>query len=97
MIESFIKESESISVFAEKKNIKMNKLIAKIGINACYKMMIYDNFVHADCHGGNILISKIPESEKKTEFQKKLNSFSSKIYDVISKLEFNILKLIVIF
>ena len=40
----------------------MNKLIAQIGINTVCKMMIYDNFVHADCHGGNILIQKIPKN-----------------------------------
>ena len=75
----------------------MNKLIAKIGVNAMFKMIIYDNFVHADCHGGNILISKIPESAKKSDFQKKINNFSSKIYDVISNLQFNVLKSIMMF
>ena len=53
----------------------MNKLIAKIGVNVMFKMIIYDNFVHADCHGGNILISKIPESAKKSDFQKKIKTF----------------------
>ena len=56
MIESFLEDSESISTFALKKNSNINKLIAKIGIDTVCKMMIYDNFVHADCHGGNILI-----------------------------------------
>lgn len=62
LIESFFEDSESISSFALKKNENMNKLIAQIGINTVCKMMIYDNFVHADCHGGNILIQKIPKN-----------------------------------
>ncbi len=52
-------ESESISEFINKKNILTNKLLGKIGVNTFYKMVVYDNFVHADCHGGNILVSKI--------------------------------------
>lgn len=68
LIESFIEDSESISDFALKNNVEMNILIAKIGVNAFLKMLVYDNYMHADCHGGNILISKIPENKKKSPF-----------------------------
>jgi len=37
--------------------------MARLGVNAIYKMVIYDNFVHADCHGGNIFVKEI-EVEK---------------------------------
>ena len=59
MIEEFLDESESISNFFFEKDKKVNKLLSSIGLNAFYKMVIYDNFVHADCHGGNILVSKV--------------------------------------
>ena len=35
----------------------MNKFIARVGANAFFEMLIQHNFVHADCHGGNILVS----------------------------------------
>jgi predicted unusual protein kinase regulating ubiquinone biosynthesis (AarF/ABC1/UbiB family) len=30
--------------------------MAVIGVRTIFKMMIFDNFVHADCHAGNILV-----------------------------------------
>ena len=42
----------------------MNKFIARVGANAFFEMLIQHNFVHADCHGGNIMVSitDIPHS-----------------------------------
>jgi len=37
--------------------------IANLGLKSFYKMLIYDNFIHADCHAGNIFI-RITENVK---------------------------------
>jgi predicted unusual protein kinase regulating ubiquinone biosynthesis (AarF/ABC1/UbiB family) len=34
----------------------MNRLIANIGAKAFFSMLMKYNFVHADCHAGNILV-----------------------------------------
>ena len=34
----------------------MNPVIAKVGMNVLYRMIFYENFVHSDCHAGNILV-----------------------------------------
>jgi predicted unusual protein kinase regulating ubiquinone biosynthesis (AarF/ABC1/UbiB family) len=39
----------------------MNRLIANIGAKAFFSMLMKHNFVHADCHAGNILV-RIKES-----------------------------------
>ena len=48
----------------EKNKNPMNKFIARVGTNAFFEMLIQHNFVHADCHGGNIMVSiqNIPHS-----------------------------------
>jgi aarF domain-containing kinase len=56
LIEEFMENSESVSEFAKRGFVEVNKKIAKLGVNVIYKMVIYDNFVHADCHGGNIFV-----------------------------------------
>jgi aarF domain-containing kinase len=65
MVESFISNSDNIGSLVsgqvnhnalEKYPPPVRRRLAKIGVNAFFRMLIYDNFVHADCHGGNILI-----------------------------------------
>ena len=34
----------------------MNKVIANLGAKAFFAMLMKNNFIHADCHGGNILV-----------------------------------------
>lgn len=34
----------------------MNKFIARIGASAFFEMLIQHNFIHADCHAGNIFV-----------------------------------------
>ena len=44
-------------------------------------MVIYDNFVHADCHGGNIFVQKIENNvNNKSEFDKLINRFNRFIF-----------------
>lgn len=35
---------------------KEHYTLANLGLKAFYKMLIYDNFIHADCHAGNIMV-----------------------------------------
>lgn len=39
-----------------------HKVAANLGLKAFYKMLIYDNFIHADLHSGNILV-KIKDND----------------------------------
>jgi predicted unusual protein kinase regulating ubiquinone biosynthesis (AarF/ABC1/UbiB family) len=34
----------------------LNKVIANIGAKAFFSMLMKHNFVHADCHAGNIMV-----------------------------------------
>jgi len=34
----------------------LNEVIARIGAKTFFEMLMKNNFIHADCHGGNILI-----------------------------------------
>jgi len=54
LVESFI-DAKPISYYYENKHI-MNPYIAKVGMNVLYRMIFYENFVHSDCHAGNILV-----------------------------------------
>lgn len=62
LIMSYI-EGRPITYYEKNKN-EMNKFIARVGANAFFEMLIQHNFVHADCHGGNIMVSitDIPHS-----------------------------------
>jgi aarF domain-containing kinase len=54
LVESFI-DAKPISYYMENAH-SMNPLIAKVGMNVLYRMIFYENFVHSDCHAGNILV-----------------------------------------
>jgi predicted unusual protein kinase regulating ubiquinone biosynthesis (AarF/ABC1/UbiB family) len=49
----------------------MNPIIAKVGMNVICRMIFYENFVHADCHAGNMLV-QIHKGKKvqKTAFER---------------------------
>jgi predicted unusual protein kinase regulating ubiquinone biosynthesis (AarF/ABC1/UbiB family) len=34
----------------------LNKVIARIGATTFFEMLMKNNFIHADCHGGNIMV-----------------------------------------
>ena len=44
----------------------LNRRIANLGLKMFYKMLIYDNFIHADCHAGNIMIRVINPPDPST-------------------------------
>jgi aarF domain-containing kinase len=45
-----------------------NRRLARLGLRAYLKMLLYDNFVHADLHPGNILVRKSPEGDAQLVF-----------------------------
>lgn len=69
LVESFI-EAKPISYYMEKAH-EMNPIIAKVGMNVIFRMIFYENFVHSDCHAGNILV-QVNKGKKvqKTAFQR---------------------------
>ena len=69
LVESFI-DAKPISYYMEHAH-EMNPIIAKVGMNVVFRMIFYENFVHSDCHAGNILV-QINKGKKvqKTAFQR---------------------------
>ena len=55
LIEEYI-EGVPITYYETNRH-KLNKVIAKLGSEVLFEMLMKNNFVHADCHGGNIIIS----------------------------------------
>lgn len=54
LIETFV---EGVPVtYYEINRHPLNKVIARLGSTAFFEMLMKFNFIHADCHGGNILI-----------------------------------------
>jgi aarF domain-containing kinase len=54
LVESF-EEGDHISTFLERSS-KHNKVLAGLGIGCYLKMLLQDNYIHADMHPGNILV-----------------------------------------
>ncbi|OMH78923.1 ABC1 family protein [Zancudomyces culisetae] len=49
-----------VSVFMKNAGSEFDKIIASAGLDSFMRMMIWDNFTHADLHPGNILVSFVP-------------------------------------
>lgn len=43
--------------YYEKNHHVQNKIIARVGASAFFEMLMVHNFIHADCHGGNIYVT----------------------------------------
>ena len=54
LVETFV-EGVPITHF-ENNPHPLNEVIARIGAKTFFEMLMKNNFIHADCHGGNILI-----------------------------------------
>ncbi len=51
----------------------LNQVIARIGAKAFFEMLMKNNFIHADCHGGNIIIEM---NKSKTSFFSELLEYA---------------------
>jgi predicted unusual protein kinase regulating ubiquinone biosynthesis (AarF/ABC1/UbiB family) len=54
-VETFI-EGTPITYYESNKHA-LNNVIARIGAKTFFEMLMKNNFIHADCHGGNIMVS----------------------------------------
>ncbi|KAH7425318.1 hypothetical protein KP509_11G049200 [Ceratopteris richardii] len=73
LVESF-EQGESVSNYIDlPDNSKVNRKLAYIGTNTVLKMLLVDNFIHADMHPGNILVRL---KKKGTEDKKRRVSLS---------------------
>jgi predicted unusual protein kinase regulating ubiquinone biosynthesis (AarF/ABC1/UbiB family) len=54
LIEEFV-EGNTIA-FYESHSHTLNKVIASLGAKAFFSMLMQHNFIHADCHAGNIIV-----------------------------------------
>jgi len=58
LIESFEKGVSLVSYLKVPHNVEEKKKLGKLGLTAFLKMMLKDNFVHADLHSGNMLVRR---------------------------------------
>jgi len=68
LVESFCKGVSLKDYLKETHPLDERKFMAKMGLRAFLKMIIIDNFVHADMHSGNILVNyeKLEKNTKKS-------------------------------
>ncbi|KAI5078367.1 hypothetical protein GOP47_0006038 [Adiantum capillus-veneris] len=70
LVES-VEQGESVSNYIElSDNNQVSRKLAYIGTNTILKMLLVDNFIHADMHPGNILVCTKKETEKKIRQKK---------------------------
>ena len=61
--------------FYESNKHKLNAVIARLGATTFFEMLMVNNFIHADCHGGNILV----------DIRERTPTFFGEIWDYISE------------
>lgn len=55
LVETF-EDAIPLTTFLQMPKSKEHYALANLGLKSFYKMLIYDNFIHADCHAGNIMV-----------------------------------------
>lgn len=60
LVETFV-EGVPITYY-EKNQHPLNSAIARLGAKTFFEMLMKNNFIHADCHGGNIMVELYEES-----------------------------------
>lgn len=60
LIETFV-EGVPVTHFQTNRH-PLNAVIARLGATAFFEMLMKNNFIHADCHGGNILVEVSKQS-----------------------------------
>lgn len=56
LIETFIDQAKNLQTLIDSDDEQSKRLMARLGIRTIFKMIIFDNFIHADCHAGNLLV-----------------------------------------
>ena len=54
LVETFV-EGVPITYY-ERHPHRLNAVIARLGATTFFEMLMKNNFIHADCHGGNIMV-----------------------------------------
>lgn len=64
LVETF-EQGENVSLYVDglERNTRIKRDLAHIGTHALLKMLLVDNFIHADMHPGNILV-RVPQSKR---------------------------------
>jgi aarF domain-containing kinase len=60
LVETFV-EGMPITYYESHPHM-LNKVIARIGATTFFEMLMKNNFIHADCHGGNIMVRILEKS-----------------------------------
>ncbi|KRW99948.1 Protein kinase-like domain [Pseudocohnilembus persalinus] len=99
LVEEFMVDSLNVGEYIDKKDLKVNKRLAQIGINLFLKMLIYDNFIHADCHSGNIFVKKLNKNHENNNnilihYKQRLDAM---IYEVAKLVEYQLFKVYTFF
>lgn len=71
LLETFV-EGVPITYYETHKH-PLNAVIARLGATTFFEMLMKNNFIHADCHGGNILV----------QMQEKSLTFFGELWDYI--------------
>lgn len=79
LVESWI-DAKPVSYYMENKH-QLNKVIAMVGTKAFFRMLFYDNFIHADCHSGNLLV-KISSKDENNLSNSVIHILQDHIYDI---------------
>jgi aarF domain-containing kinase len=78
LIETFV---EGVPVtYYESNRHPLNKVIARLGSATFFEMLMKNNFIHADCHGGNIFI----------EIREQSYNFMTEIRDSMKELYYSL-------
>jgi aarF domain-containing kinase len=57
-------EGIPLTKFLNSERTRDHLTLANLGLKTFYKMLIYDNFIHADCHAGNMFVRISPRRIK---------------------------------
>ncbi|CAD8139695.1 unnamed protein product [Paramecium pentaurelia] len=75
-----------LTQFLKQERTEEHLALANLGLKAFYKMLIYDNFIHADCHAGNIMIRikdfPVPKTFNE-KIQQKLWNLQDTVYEIV--------------